>query len=221
MNALTLLFAAATLLVSQTLWAAPALSATLTHETTEQGADGVLRHTRFQERFIRQDSQVWVERVLPRWAPAAGQHPGEHHELDIHTAPRLVRAAADGAALLALVDREHRALYAVGTEEYDRTGFSGRWAAEQSLIDPQALTGMKPSARSSKIAGARWLEQIRGGEYTRLLWSDALQFPLVLETGAVNGRYRSITTATLTPDSRQPWAEVRGYAQRELTDLGD
>ena len=226
MNRITMLLATSALAAAQGVSAAPQLSAVLAHEIIEQGMDGVTHSTHYQERFTRSDDTVWIERVLPSWnskgAHAKKTNLEQHHdELNVQVAPRLIRPAEGGAAKLSLIDDEHHALFSVGTEDYERVGFSGRWAAEQSLIDPAVLRHMRKSSRPSKIAGTCWYEQETANEYTRLLWNETLQFPLKIETGVRSGRYSSRTTVLLGSETHQPWKRVGSYTQRELSDLGD
>ena len=228
MTTMKVLMAGAALLTAQSLAAAPPVSAVLAHEITEQGTDGVTRTTRFQERFIREGEQLWIERVLPAWAQDEGtarkvRLEQDHNELDVHTAPRYVHATSAGGARLLLVDPKRRATFSAGPEDYAHLGFSGRWTAESHLIDPAALRTMKVSVRATQIAGARWFETKTVSDYTRILWSETLQFPLAIETGALDGRYQSRTTVRLDTgkNPRRPWTQVKDYAAREISDLGD
>lgn len=227
MRKLPLFLAAIATLVSGLALAATPLAAVLTHDLTEHGADGVTHSTRYQERFVRDDAHVWVERVLPAWAQGVDalrkvRLEQDHNELDIHLAPRLIRPSAAGSASLLLVDPQRRATFSAGAEDYEHLGFSGRWDAEFSLIDPASLRRMKLSSRKSAVPGTRWYEQRSASDYTRVLWDEALQFPLVIETGANDGRYQRRTVAEV--ERRQPprpWNSVQGYAAREMSDLGD
>ena len=228
MNKLCFSLAAAAMMAAQIAQAAPPLSVLLTHELTEQGGDGVTRTTRYQERFIRDGDNIWIERVLPAWTRGEAyarkvKLDQDHNELDVHVAPRLAHPTVNGGASLMLVDPNRRATFSAGPEDYEHLGFSGRWSAEASLIDPASLKHMKLSPRPAEIAGARWYEQETATDYTRILWSDALQFPLAIETGARDGRYASRTAVRIASDkqAQRPWLQLRGYAAREMSDLGD
>jgi hypothetical protein len=228
MNKLAIFLASAATIAMQAAVAAPPLSAVLAHEVTEQSADGVTRVTRYQERFIREGDNVWIERLLPEWTRGEAyarkvQLDQDHNELDVHVAPRLVRPAANGGASLLLVDPKRRATFSAGPEDFEHLGFSGRWNAELSLIDPASLGQMKRSPRPAEISGAHWYEQETAADYTRILWSERLQFPLAIETGARDGRYTSRTSVRMASDKtpRRPWLQLRDYAAREMSDLGD
>lgn len=223
-----MLIATSAVMAAQNVYAAPQLTAVLTHEIVEHGADGVTRSTRYQEQFIRNEDSVWIERVLPtkalqKTSSKKIQPDVKHDELNVHLAPRLIRAADQGAAQLTLVDEEKRETYTVGVEDYERVGFSGRWAAEQSLIDPSTLRHMRKLSRPAVAAGATWYEQETANEYTRILWNEQLQFPLAIETGVQSGRYSSRTTVQLNNahSTPMPWRNLGEYRQRELSDLGD
>ena len=221
----TTLLAAAALIAGAPAWAAqPLLSARLSHEIVEQGADGVTHVRRYEERLLRGADQLWVERVLPAWAEGQVHHEDGfgHHDLDMHLAPRWITRGADGAAELALVDPEHRTFFRVDKPGFAQTGFSGRWVAEFSLIDPASLRGMQPVERKA-ARGVHWYERRDRNEYMRVLWNEALQLPLEIETGAIDGRYRSRTTVRIEAQApaRAPWEGLADYSAREISDLGD
>ena len=76
--------------------AEPALAALVTHEEERVGVDGVTHRTRYQERLVRAEGRVWVERVLdPRLARRAhGEEEaaaGHRHDHDWSVVPRLVQ----------------------------------------------------------------------------------------------------------------------------------
>jgi hypothetical protein len=199
----------------------PPLAATLSHEIEEQGADGVLRISRYREHFFRNHDQVWIERELPGWAQVrAGESPA--HELNIGSAAQWVRAGVNSSALLTLVDAAHSKLYSVAPPEFARAGFSGHWAAEASLIDPSTLHALAPLRQRSPVASARWYGRNTASDYEHILWDPQLQFPLVIETGRRDGRSRSETRVKLEPlPSRWPWEKLEKYARHELSDLSD
>ena len=228
MTTMKVLMAGAALLTAQSLAAAPPVSAVLAHEITEQGSDGVTRTTRFQERFIREGDQLWIERVLPALTQGDGaarkvRFEQDHNELNVQTAPRYVHATKAGSASLLLVDPKRRATFSAGPEDYAHLGFSGRWTAESHLIDPAELRKMKVSMRATQVAGAHWFETKTESDYTCILWSETLQFPLAIETGALDGHYQSRTNVRLDTgkNPRRPWTQVQDYAAREISDLGD
>ena len=227
MKKIALIIAVSAILCAQQAEAAPALTAILTHDNVEHGADGITRSTHYQERFIRNENRVWIERVLPapstRSASSQKVHlHAAHDELNIQLAPRLIGVTDQGAAQLTLVDEEQHVIYAVGAEDYERTGFSGRWLAEQSLIDPASLRRMRKLSRPAP-AGATWYTQETPGEYTRILWNERLKFPLVIETGSHNGHISNRTSVKLSAvgNTPRPWRDLGEYRQRELSDLGD
>ena len=203
--------------------AAPDLVALLTHESVNHRNDGVTETFSYQERLTRIDDSVWLERVLPAAAKTIAQ-PGTagDHGPNLQILPRWIRRGADGAATLTLVDRSTRFTVPVKVIEYGRLGFSGNWPAESSLIDPASLKAMKLSARVADEAGARWYEASRKGRYSRVLWSDRLQFPLIIETGSEDGRNSSRTRVQLEslPTTR-PWSGLDGFIEHEIDDFGD
>ncbi|GAC1632395.1 MAG: hypothetical protein NVS9B10_26860 [Nevskia sp.] len=199
------------------------LNALLTHESVNHRTDGVTETYRYQERLVRFDDAVWLERVLPPAGSTVAQ-PGTagDHGPNLQILPRWIRRGPDGAASLTLVDRTARFTVPVKIIEYGRLGFSGDWAAESNLVAPASLKTMKLSARASDQAGARWYEASRKGRYSRVLWSDRLQFPLVIETGSEDGHSSSRTTVQVeaVPKTR-PWTGLEGFLEHEIDDFGD
>jgi len=214
----------ASLAIVQTAQAtAPEIQALLTHETINQRSDGVTETFRYQERLTRIDDNVWLERVLPATRKVVAQ-PGTagDHGPNLQLLPRWMRRSPDGMAMLTLVDREDRFRIAVKTIEYGRLGYSGNWATESSLIDPATIRNMKPSVRASTDSNSRWYEAARKGRYSRVLWNDLLQFPLVIETGSDDGRNCSRTTVQFEalPKTR-PWTGLDSWLEHEIDDFGD
>lgn len=214
-------FIIATVLAS-TAQAAPEINALLTHESINHRADGVTETYVYQERLVRADDNVWLERVLPpQNLPTQPGTAGDHGP-NLQTLPRWMRKANAGSATLTLVDRATRIVVAVKPPEFGRLGYSDNWLAESSLIDPAGLKTMQLSARVSTQVSTHWYEPTRTGRYSRILWSDALQFPLAIETGSEDGRVSSRTTVALSdaPKTR-PWSGLEGYAAHEVDDFGD
>lgn len=203
--------------------ASPDLHLLLTHDTVNQRLDGVTESFHYQERMTRIGDAVWLERVLPPgYSPDRQPSTAGDHGPNLQILPRWIRKADDGNATLTLVNRADRYVVAVKPIEFGRLGFGGNWIAESNLIDPVTVNGMKPMARASSEAGARWYEATHKGRYSRVLWSEKLQFPLAIETGSENGRSTSRTVAQLKElPKAMPWAGLEGYAEREIDDFGD
>lgn len=203
--------------------ARPDLEVLLTHDTVNQRLDGVTESFHYQERMTRVGDAVWLERVLPLgYSPDRQPSTAGDHGPNLQILPRWIRKADGDSATLSLVNRADRYTVAVKPIEFGRLGFGGNWIAESNLIDPVTVNGMKPMARKSSVAGARWFEAAHKGRYSRVLWSEKLQFPLAIETGTDNGRSTSRTVAELKELPKTlPWAGLDGFAEREIDDFGD
>ena len=215
---------ATTLAALSPAWAAsPDLHILLTHDTVNQRLDGVTESFHYQERMTRVGDAVWLERVLPPgYSPDRQPSTAGDHGPNLQILPRWIRKAEDGAATLTLVNRADRYVVAVKPIEFGRLGFGGNWIAESNLIDPMTINGMKPMTRASSEPGARWFEAVYKGRYSRVLWSEKLQFPLAIETGTENGRSTSRTAAQIKELPKVlPWTDLNAYAEREIDDFGD
>jgi hypothetical protein len=90
------------------------------------------------------------------------------------------------------------------------------------LIDPAELAQIGRDRAVDAGAGVQRFEHRQRGELLRILWNPALQFPKLIETGHGSGRAQSRTRVTPLPLPRAwPWAGLRDYADRELSDLDD
>lgn len=203
---------------------APDLQALLTHESINTRSDGVTETFRYQERLLRAGDTVWLERVLPPPLKDVTAQPGTagDHGPNLQTLPRWIRHATNGSASLTLIERETKVRIPVKPLEFGRLGFSGNWAAESRLIDPATLKTMTRSPRAAPELEAQWYEATRKGRYSRILWSERLQFPLAIETGSENGRSTSRTTVAFeTLPKSMPWIGVEAFLEREIDDYGD
>lgn len=202
----------------------------LHHDSTVVGTDGVTRIVRFDERLVRKDGDVWLERIVPddgapagasdaqagQGAPAAG-----HPHRDTASAVRWVRRDAHGALQVRLVDRHDRLLIDVPRSEYANIGFDGNWVRASQLLDPAVVATMAPMARASQ-PGTRWRESRHPGGFVRVLWDEGRAVPLKIESQHDGGRRRSTMDALVEPlPAVLPWARLDGYADKDYSDLLD
>lgn len=210
---------------------ADAVDAIIRYDVRIDGADGVMRTESWQERLIRRGDVVWIERVLPD-APDASHSALEvgHKHFDYGRSARLVERLPDGAVRLRFVDRERRMVVEVPAAEYGTVGFSPNWEAAAHIIAPAAVAGMKPAAdagmKTAASAGrARaWREENTAGWQHRLLWSDAMQLPIRVESRMTDGRVvrtLEVRAVSLTPPDRLPWRTLDGYERRTYDDFTD
>lgn len=192
-----------------------ALAALLTYETHAVTPDGVTRDATYQEKLVRDGTHVWMERVLPVAAPVTSGH-----EIDLVRLAKHVQEGKGGAATVELVSTREKLIVDLRPADYERVELSGRWDEAAHLVAPSSLAELHDTG--VKVGGARWLERKQGDEYVRVLWSDALAFPLEIERGRTDGTRRTRVRAKIVPAPRElPWTALDGYRRKDLTDFGD
>ncbi|MBB5019115.1 hypothetical protein HNQ59_002413 [Chitinivorax tropicus] len=213
---------------AQTVSATTDLAATLSHETQELTSEGISRITRFQERFLRTSDQVWTERLVPlqaRFVTSGHVHTSRCGKL--HMLPmsgKLITRQANGQLKLQFVQPLSQTVIDTEARDYPEIGFDNAWDRAYYLIDKQALQRMRKTSRPSTAAHASWYEQETTGQFTRVLWSDQYQIPLVIESGTKTGTHLSRTTINLeTMPGKQmlPWSQLTNMQHRDYVDLLD
>jgi hypothetical protein len=206
---------------------APPLDLRIQYYSKAITPEGVTREVRYEESMLRRPGHVWVTRVLPPQAQAAGQA-GADHEHSVHKhfnpvlLPRHVQLAGDKTQL-EYVDAHNKEVIAVPPGEYGNVDFDGSWANAYYLFDPKLVQSMPLAQRPSTTPGARWREQVRNGSFRRVLWDEQRQIPLVIESGdqAATVFHRVEVQAQAGLASTLPWQQTKGYAQREYGDFLD
>jgi hypothetical protein len=204
------------------------LDALITYETRQVTATGVTRTETWQERLIRRGDTVWTERVLP--AQAAALHANEsvtehagHKHFDFDSAARWLQRDAKGEPQLRFVDREHRVVVSVPKAEYGAVGFDGRWDAAASVVPPEVVARMAASSPAN-AAGGQWRTEKAKGWSHRVLWSEAQQVALRVESKRDDGsmlRVVSVVPAKAVAASDLPWNGIGAYTQKEYDDFMD
>jgi hypothetical protein len=210
----------------------PAVTALLTTEVTEIDAEGVTRTSRFQERFLRDDGHVWIERVYP--AGIVAKKAEDEHGVNLRIAARSYEHVAAGGAgvagdvKVALVSVQDETIVDLAVSELAGLGLSPRWSVASELVD---LTHLVP-ATDAAPAGSTWYTRAPGAaaakaaakDYFRVLWSAKLHLPLVVESGTTDGRVKTRITvepSLLPPGTPRPWTRVSRFGHRDLSDLED
>ncbi|AKU96552.1 hypothetical protein AKJ09_03216 [Labilithrix luteola] len=207
------------------------LSAVITHEERIVRPDGVTQTMRYQERMVRADGRVWIERVVdPRHAQHEDDAHGTKHVHDWGSATRFVTrdakadAAGSGAeaAHLQFVLPHERQLVAVVPAEYDSVGFYPVWSEIAHLVSDVDRAALQPSKRVTAKADTRWLERQDGDKYVRVLWSDRLHLALEAEAGKSDGTVvRSLHAEVEPVPAALPWSRLEGYAVKDVNDFRD
>ncbi len=197
-----------------------ALGAILEYHTRTVGTDGVTHETRHQDRFYREAGHVWIERVLP--ARSAERPVASGHEVDLSRVARHMVPAASGAAHVELIGLNDKLIIDVAPLELTRVEASGRWDDAWYLLSSSQLQSLHPTGEKAPAADQRWLERREGGEIVRVLWSDALSFPLIVERTRTDGSRQASVRASVIPlPTVRPWTRTSGFKRKDLADFGD
>lgn len=200
---------------------APALAARVHYETRQVLSSGITRVDRWDERLVRQGDTVWVERIVPANAHHDHDEQGGHKHLDVEIAPRWVEKDAQGRTNLRLIDREHNYVVSVPAAEYGAVSFDGRWDTAACLVPPALARKMAVQA-SGAPEGASWRVQKAQGWTHKVLWADAKQIALRIESERDDGSFSRKVTVELTPTpGAAPWHALQRYENREYDDYLD
>lgn len=196
---------------------APDLDAVVSYETQQRLASGITRTERWQERLSRQGERVWSERL---GAQAHAHEAGGHAHFDFDSAARWLERQANGEVQLRFVDRHQRQVVSVPKAEWSAVSFDGRWDAAAHLVPPSLITQMKPLERAA--TDGVWKEQRDKGWTHRVLWSEARQVALRIESSKDDGSFRRVVVLTPTAtSSRAPWTGLERFEQKVYDDFLD
>lgn len=226
--AAALFVAGVSVAASATTATAPELDARVSHETRQVMASGVTRVDIWQERLVRRGNQVWTERIRPAAAhdvhahgaePAQAEHIGHRH-FDADTSARWLTLASGGKVEVRFVDRAHRIVVDVPSAEFGTVGFDGRYDAAASIVPPSVLATMKPGARTA--SGERWYTDRSAGWSHRVLWSEARQIALRVESERDDRSMRRVVVVQPQVTAKvTPWSALGGYTPKHYDDFMD
>lgn len=223
------LLLASALFVAQYTHAAP-LSAVMTFESTTITAEGVKKQTHFQERFIRDTNIVWSERIIPK-ATAHQDHEdhsdhaddghGHEHNLNFATAGKWLVRDANNQIKFRLVREDEKKIIEPRVTEYGTLGFDGVWETAYYLVNRTALKKMTPLKKTAP-AGAVWYEQKNAKQFTRILWDEHKEIPLVIESGSADGSSSNKISLAIVPTTANlPWNTLGSFQTIAYEDLLD
>lgn len=158
-----------------------------------------------------------------------------HRHFDGDAAARWIEQAGDGKVTLALVDRNERAIVSIPRAEFRTMGFDGRFEGSASLVPAAVIATMSPDPAAVPVTtpvAARWLIDQSDGWFHRVLWSDALQLALRIDSRRDDGSLtRSVRVELAAPASGAsaapalpqawPWQQLSGYERRRYDEYLD
>jgi hypothetical protein len=193
------------------------LAAVLTYERRAVDGDGKRWSERTRERFVREGDHVWIEREGPRpTRPLVARH-----SVDVGRMARHFVRQPDGRAQVALVSARDRMVVDLERADLSVVDASERFEDAWTLVPRALLANLKRSDEPAP-AGAEWRTRSADGVTVRVLWSTALDFPLVVERVRADGRGSERMTATLLRGAPpEPWRAITSYRHKDFSDFGD
>lgn len=217
---------------------APDLDLRITYYNKVETAEGVLREARYSETMLRRPQHVWVERELPKWAEqeeatahikkvanndTAAREEAHQHKHFNHIALARHIILNDKLPRIEFIDHHTKEVIAIPPAEFGNVNFDGSWANSYYLLDPKFVETLPRSNRPTKVPHTEWRSIEKNGNFQRVLWDQARQIPLLIESGDLAGRFYQrveIQPAT-TLRTNLPWQGIQKYAQREYSDFLD
>ncbi|UTH74557.1 hypothetical protein [Chromobacterium sp. IIBBL 290-4] len=194
----------------------PSLQAIVRYETVSLGADGTEKTLRYSEKWLRQGSHVWRERLSVQ---QHGDHADDdgHHHLDFASAPRHVWLDGNGLMRVEFLNREQKRRIAVEKREWSDIGFAASWPQAAQLIDLSQLKGFAVRRESADIT-----RYSKAGKTLR--WSARWRMPLSVAIRSADGRQVekiSITPSVLPANMALPWRQSAGWQKQDYLDTLD
>lgn len=200
------------------------LDAVVRYETRQISKAGVTRVEIWQERMVRRAGVVWTERLLPNGAHIAHVHDTSqtisHRHLNLDNAARWLQRDATGKVDLRFVDHGEKVVVSIPKAEFGTVGFDGKWAAAAYMVPPEMVAKMKPEGNGPN--GAVWRVERDKDWSHRVLWSEAKQVALQIESSKIDGTFsRTVTVTPSTRGTNLPWTVVAQYEKKDYDDYQD
>lgn len=204
---------------------ANSLGAILTYDTRVVTPEGVTKTTHFQEQFIRDDSNVWSERIVPAHTQPIAiheEHDGhEEHDLNFALAGKWIYKNPQGQLTYKLVRSHEKKIIEPRLTEYATLGFDGNWAANYNIVTEQELRSLKKSTRKAPPA-TQWYTAEKAGMVQWVLWDTEHAFPVIIEQTAKDGTSSTRIQVQYTALPKHlPWDGLTTYQVIAYEDLLD
>lgn len=199
----------------------PALDCTISHYNRILTAEGVLRESHYSETMLRRPGHVWVSRVLPANIPQV-EEAEDHKHFNHSTLPHHITLQGKQPAI-EFIDPHEKYRINVEAAEYANVDFDGSWKNAFYLISPEQIARIPKSMRVSATPGTQWHEVENNGLFTRILWDEKNQIPLLIENGDKKQTFYKRIEIKLhkTLQRTLPWQQLQNYARREYADFLD
>ena len=151
-----------------------------------------------------------------------------HRHFDGDAAARWIEQGADGKVTLNLVDRKDHAIISIPRAEFRTLGFDGRFDASASLVPASVVATMTVDPAAAPVTSpvnARWYVDASDGWVHRVLWSDAWQLALRIDSrrddGSLVRTVRVDPASTTTRPDIWPWQDLTGFERRRYDEYLD
>lgn len=192
------------------------LSALITHEARQTGNDGVERSSRYQERYLRDVRNVWIERVLPAQHRHESEHGHEH--LDMAEAAQHYTRDARGKTTLVMVLQEEKTRVTMHDADVDMSGLNTCWPCLYSIVQPETLKTMTVKRREGSMV---WYEKKSGGNTVSVQWDEKLQIAREMEAMMKDGSWSRTRLTLQKAPALLPWTQYGKFALMDYSDFGD
>ncbi len=218
---------------------APDLDLRISYYSKVVTAEGVTREARYQDKMLRRQAHVWLERVVANKSaaheahdhkvevkkvsnPKAAQSLTEHKHFNPVLIPRHIQLVA-GKTEIEFIDAQEKMRVSVPSAEYNNVNFDGSWNNTYYLLDPAMLKEMKLSSIKSNMEDAVWYEREKNGIFQKVLWHSKKQIPLIVESGDKAGQFYQRVEVQIADKTQVqlPWTNLKGYIQKEYADFLD
>lgn len=165
-----------------------------------------------------------------------------HRHFNGDAAARWIERGHDGRLSLFLVDRRDRVVVSIPRAEFGTVGFDGRFDTAASLVPASVIATMAIDETVPPVTtplAARWYSERRDGWVHRVLWAEAAELALAIdsrredgsltrsvrvELDAVPGPAGPVTAGSeraSSPADARPWQALAGYEHRRYDEYLD
>ncbi len=186
------------------------------YQIETQHANGVTNIQKYSEKMIRDDQNVWIERLNLQHDDSA--HEQHDHQHDFSSAIQWIEQSPDQRLTIRYVLPDSKLVVPLQRVDMEMLGIHQCWRCYHDVFDRQQLARQAPQKQGS-LFNYQWDEQ---GKHHQLIWD--VQENIVKHYIYHNPvtRYRKqISVSKLASDIAAPWEVVQQYSQRDYADFSD